>query len=222
MADAASAAGPIAPRRGDDLSRSGGRDRRCNDNIAQASNKVFVLRGDSWAELPSLNHARAAPAAATVGDRIVVTGGQNDKKIVPQTEVFDGTSWKQAADEPTPREHSAAVSDGSYFYVIGGRFLSSDKNSAAFDRFDPESGKWTSLPDMPNPHGSYGAAFIHGRIVAVGGEEPTQVIATADMYDIAESKWITLDSDAHPTARRGRRRGGQHRVLHRRRKPAHP
>jgi serine/threonine-protein kinase PknK len=163
-----------------------------NDNIAQASNKVFVLRGDTWEELPSLNHARAAPAAAVVGDRIVVTGGQNDKKIVPQTEVFDGTSWNQATDEPTPREHSAAVSDGSYFYVLGGRFLSSDKNSAAFDRFDPESGKWTSLPEMPNPHGSYGAAFIDGRIVAVGGEEPTQVIASADMYDIAEGKWITL------------------------------
>ena len=162
------------------------------DNIAQASNQVFVLRGDSWAKLPSLNHARAAPAAATVGDRIVVTGGQNNKKIVPQTEVFDGTSWKQAADEPTPREHSAAVSDGSYFYVLGGRFLSSDKNSAAFNRFDPESEKWTSLPDMPNPHGSYGATFIHGRIVAVGGEEPTQVIATADMYDITDNKWITL------------------------------
>jgi serine/threonine protein kinase/N-acetylneuraminic acid mutarotase len=163
-----------------------------SDNIAQASNQVFVLRGDSWAKLPSLNHARAAPAVATVGDRIVVTGGQNEKKVVHQTEVFDGTSWREAADEPTAREHSAAVSDGRYFYVLGGRFLSSDKNSAAFDRFDPESGKWTSLPDMPNPHGSYGATFIDGRIVAVGGEEPTKVIATADMYDIAENKWITL------------------------------
>jgi N-acetylneuraminic acid mutarotase len=170
-----------------------------SDNIAQASNKVFVLRGDHWGELPSLNHARAAPAAAAVGDRIVVTGGQNDKKIVPQTEVFDGTSWKQAADEPTPREHSAAVSDGSYFYVLGGRFLSADKNSATFSRFDPQSGDWTSLPDMPNPHGSYGATFIDGRIMAVGGEEPTRVIAVADMYDIADGKWTT--STPMPTPR---------------------
>ncbi|OBG29123.1 serine/threonine-protein kinase [Mycobacterium sp. 852002-51057_SCH5723018] len=163
-----------------------------SDNIARASNKVFVLRSGSWAELPSLGHARAAAAAAVVGDKLIVAGGQNDKKIVPQTEVFDGQSWKQAADLPTPREHLAAVSDGSYFYALGGRFLSSDKNSAAFERFDPKSGKWIALPDMPSPHGSFGAAFIDGRIVAVGGEEPTRVIAAADMFDIADGKWTTL------------------------------
>jgi len=130
--------------------------------IAQASNKVFVLRGDTWEELPSLNHARAAPAAAVVGDRIVVTGGQNDKKIVPQTEVFDGTAWHDAANMPTPREHLAAVSDGTYVYTVGGRLLSSDKNSAAFERFDPRPGTWTKLAAMPTPRGSYGATFIDG------------------------------------------------------------
>jgi len=33
---------------------------------------------------------------------------------------------------------------------------------------------------------------IDDRIVAVGGEEPTRVLGTAEMYDIAEAKWITL------------------------------
>ena len=91
-------------------------------------------------ELPSLRHARAAAAAAVVGDKLVVVGGQNEKQLVAQTEVFDGESWTQAADLPTPREHLAAVSDGTYVYAVGGRFLSADKNSAAFERFDPASG----------------------------------------------------------------------------------
>ena len=60
----------------------------------------------------------------------MVVGGQNAKQLVAQTEVFDGKSWKQSADLPTPREHLAAVSDGVYVYAVGGRFLSSDKNSA--------------------------------------------------------------------------------------------
>ncbi len=90
------------------------------------------------------------------------------------------------------REHLAAVSDGVYVYTVGGRFLSSDRNSAAFERFDPQSGEWVKLVDMPTPRGSFGAAYIDGRIVAVGGEEPTRVLATAEMYDIAETKWITL------------------------------
>ena len=50
----------------------------------------------------------------------------------------------------------------------------------------------TKLVDMPTPRGSYGATFIDGRIVAVGGEEPTRVLATVEMYDIADGKWSTL------------------------------
>ncbi|MGZ6780272.1 MAG: Kelch repeat-containing protein, partial [Mycobacterium sp.] len=76
-----------------------------SDNLADASNKVFVFRGGKWEELPTLLHARAASAAAAVGDKLVVVGGQDQKKLVPQTEVFDGQSWTEAADLPTPREH---------------------------------------------------------------------------------------------------------------------
>jgi N-acetylneuraminic acid mutarotase len=174
------------------------------ENVATPSNKVFVLRGGTWSELPPLTHARAAAAAATVGDKIIVVGGQADKKLVPQTEIFDGTSWKDAADLPTPREHLAAVTDGKYVYTVGGRFLSADKNSAAFERFDPETNEWVKqpeLPEMPTPRGSYGATYLHGRIVAVGGEEPTQVLAVAEMYDIAEKKWTKLTP--MPTPRHG-------------------
>ncbi|SPM40097.1 protein kinase, partial [Mycobacterium numidiamassiliense] len=163
-----------------------------SDSVANASNKVFALRGGNWVELPALTHARVAPAAAVAGDKLVVVGGQNAKQLVPQTEVFDGSSWKDAAALPTPREHLAAVSDGSYLYAIGGRMLSADTNSAALERFDPASGSWTKLTPMPTPRGSYGAAYIDGRIVALGGEEPTTVLNVAEMYDIADGKWSTL------------------------------
>jgi len=163
-----------------------------SDNLADASNKVFAFRGGNWTELPPLQHARAAAAAAVVGDKLVVVGGQDDKKLVAQTEVFDGKTWTQAADLPTPREHLAAVSDGTYVYTVGGRFLSADENSPVFERYDPASGKWEKLTNMPTPRGSYGAAFIDGRIVAVGGEQPTQVLSTVEMYDIASGKWREL------------------------------
>jgi serine/threonine-protein kinase PknK len=170
-----------------------------SDQLAEASNKVFALRGGSWVELPHLTHARAAPAAAVVGDKLVAVGGQNAKQVVPQTEVFDGSSWKDSADMPTPREHLAAVSDGTYVYAIGGRFLSADKNSSANERFDPQSGTWTKLVGMPTPRGSYGATYIDGRIVVVGGEEPTMVLNVVEMYNIADAKWSTLAP--MPTAR---------------------
>jgi serine/threonine protein kinase/N-acetylneuraminic acid mutarotase len=162
------------------------------ETLSDASNKVFAFRNGNWEELPPLQHARAAPAAAVVGDKLVVVGGQDQKQLVKQTEVFDGNSWTQAADMPTPREHLAAVSDGVYVYAIGGRNLSSDENYSAFERFNPASGSWDILAIMPTPRGSYGAAFIDGRIVAVGGEEPTRVLATVEMYDISSGKWSTI------------------------------
>lgn len=162
------------------------------DNIADASNRVFVFRSGAWAELPPLLHGRAAPAAAVVGDKLVVVGGQDDKQLVPQTEVFDGTAWTDAADLPVPREHLAAVSDGQYVYAVGGRLLTADENSSAFERFDPATGTWETLPELPTPRGSYGAAVVDGRIVTVGGEMPTRVLATVEMYDIASGTWSTL------------------------------
>jgi serine/threonine protein kinase/N-acetylneuraminic acid mutarotase len=162
------------------------------DNLSDASNKVFAFRNGAWEELPPLQHARAASGAAVVGDKLVVVGGQDDKQLVKPTEVFDGESWTQVADLPTAREHLAAVSDGVYVYAIGGRNLSADENSAAFERFNPASGTWDKLTNMPTPRGSYGAAFLDGRIVAVGGEEPTRVLATVEMYDISSGKWTTV------------------------------
>lgn len=163
-----------------------------SESVADASNKVFAFRDGKWSELPSMQNARVAPGAAVVNDKLVVVGGQNAKKLVTSTEVFDGEKWTTAADMPTPREHLAAVSDGVYVYALGGRALSADENSAAFERFDPEAGTWEKLTSMPTARGSYGAALVDGRIVAVGGEEPTRVLATAEMYDISTGKWTTL------------------------------
>ncbi|ORW92237.1 protein kinase [Mycobacterium szulgai] len=161
-------------------------------DFQQASNRVFVLRHGSWVELPGLKHARVAAAAAVVGDKLVVVGGMNGKQLVGETEVFDGNSWKDTASLPTPREHLAAVSDGTYVYAIGGRFLSIDRPSVAFERYDPQSGTWTRLLDMPTSDQSFGASFIDGRIVMVGGESATQVLGVTEMYDIADGKWSTL------------------------------
>jgi non-specific serine/threonine protein kinase len=162
------------------------------DNLsAVVSNRVFALRGGRWVELPRLNRARAAGAAAVVGDRIVVVGGQANDKLVPTTEVFDGKRWKTGADVPTPREHLAAASDGRFLYAVGGRHLSPSKNSPALERYDPAADRWERLPEMPTARGGLGAAIAGGRIYAIGGETPTDVMGTVESYDIAAKSWST-------------------------------
>ena len=156
------------------------------------SDGVYALRDGTWQKLPSLNHKRAAAGAAVVGDKIVVVGGQADGKLVPQTEVFDGKRWTDAARIPTPREHLGAASDGRYLYAVGGRELSADKNSGAFERYDPASGRWTELAAMPKPAGGVGVAYAAGRIVVVGGEGTTSASDDVQGYDIGRRTWSQL------------------------------
>ena len=132
---------PLHHLSGRHLQGRGGRDRRLGPERVEPHrrplDRVFALRDGAWVELPRLNHARAAAAAAVVGDKIVVIGGQADGKLVAPTEVFDGERWSDVADLPTPREHLGAASDGRYLYAVGGRKLAPDKNSRALERYDP-------------------------------------------------------------------------------------
>jgi N-acetylneuraminic acid mutarotase len=156
------------------------------------SDQVFVLGDEGWTEHSKMNHRRVAGAAAVVGDKIVVVGGQADEELVTTTEVFDGSAWIEAADMPTPREHVAAATDGRYLYAVGGRTLSSSKNLDALERYDPEKNQWTRLTQMPTARGGLGAAVVDDRLVAVGGEHSTGVFGTVEAYDIASDTWSPL------------------------------
>ncbi|MFB9705193.1 Kelch repeat-containing protein, partial [Rhodococcus aetherivorans] len=79
-----------------------------------------------------------------------------------------------------------------YAYAIGGRDLSADKNVATVERYDPATDTWTQLPDMPTPRGGLGVTHLDGRIVAVGGEEPTRVLADVEAFDLTTGTWSEL------------------------------
>jgi len=93
---------------------------------------------------------------------------------------------------PTPRDHLAAVSDGRYVYAVGGRMLSSDKNTGAVERYDPASGRWTKLPPLPTPRGDLGAAIVGHRLVTLGGESPTSVYGNVEAFDLVTRTWSEL------------------------------
>jgi non-specific serine/threonine protein kinase len=176
----------------------GGWTPRGSDPSAEISDRVFALRAGRWVSLPSLNRPRAAGAAAVVGDRIVVVGGQADGRLLDTTEVFDGRRWSVGESIPTPREHLAAATDGRFVYAVGGRALSPDKNTAALERYDPAGDRWQRLPDMPTARGGLGAAIAGGHLFALGGESPTRVMGDVESYDIAARDWSTAASMRTP------------------------
>ena len=65
---------------------------------------------------------RGGIAAANVGGRIVVVGGEESAGTIAEVELFDpGTRrWRGLPDLPTPRHGLGAVSRGDRVYVLEG------------------------------------------------------------------------------------------------------
>ena len=137
-----------------------------------------------------------------VGDKIVVVGGPGRRQArARRPRSSTASAGRIAADIPTPREHLGAASDGRYLYAVGGRDLSADKNAAALERYDPDSDTWTKLKSMPKATGSVGAAFVAGRVVAVGGEGVDEPSDAVQAYEVKQRAWSQLP--ALPAARHG-------------------
>ena len=175
----------------------GGFEPQGGEIIGVASARVLHLNQSltAWVEGPELHHARGAGAAAVVGNKIVVVGGRtagtSPAEVIP-TEVFDGTSWHDAAGIPVPGDHLAAASDGTYLYAVGGRRLEVTSNTAAVQRFDPVADRWIQLPAAPGKVSDAGAAIVGGRLIVVGGESIGTVFSTVWAYDLASSTWSSL------------------------------
>jgi N-acetylneuraminic acid mutarotase len=170
---------------------------------AAASNKVLYLdpAKGRWVAAPPLHHARSAAAAAVVDNEIVVVGGRTGGKSpgeVKQTEIFNGKSWKDAADIPVPGDHLAAVTDGTFLYALGGRTLEASAANNAVQRFDPATGQWTQLTHLPVANSDFGAAYVGGQLITFGGENGLKVFGNVQAYNLASKTWSALPNMADP------------------------
>jgi non-specific serine/threonine protein kinase len=131
-----------------------------------------------------------------VGNEIVVVGGRtgNPEQLVTQTEIYDGTGWRDAADIPMPGDHLAVTADSNYLYAVGGREFTAGSNVNVVQRYDPKADRWTILTPTPQPVSGAGAAIVDGRLIVVGSEGVTTVSGTVQAYDLTtpNATWTTL------------------------------
>jgi non-specific serine/threonine protein kinase len=171
---------------------------RGSNPIAGESARVWILNKDQhgWHAGPALHHARAAAAAAVVGNKIVVAGGRTGDrgKLVGPTEVYDGTSWHDTTAIPIPGDHLGAASDEKYLYVVGGEKLTSADVTAAVQRFNPATSRWTTPTHLQTAATNVGAAVIGGKLITFGGETVGSVLNTVRAYNLATTTWSDLSN----------------------------
>jgi len=115
------------------------------------------------------------PAAAVIGAKLYVFGGELSKQAHDDVQVVDlaaGTTTA-LAPLPAPRSQASAVTLGDAIYVLGGRTAGTVVDSVL--RFDPATGTTSVLGALPGPISDTAAGVVGGIAYLVGGERPGRV-----------------------------------------------
>ena len=97
---------------------------RVNGNSANNLdvNEVYDPGTNTWSRLAPLPTARSGIAAAVLGERIYVFGGENPEMVFNENEAYETASntWTRLAPLPTARHGLGAVTFGGVIYVLAG------------------------------------------------------------------------------------------------------
>ncbi|TDJ70258.1 MAG: hypothetical protein E2O39_10265 [Planctomycetota bacterium] len=179
---------------------------------------------DTWTEGDSMPWNAGSVQTCVIDGKLYAAGGIVGSSTVANVWRYDPAidQWDAGplADIPTPVNHAAAATDGTRFYVFGGR-AGPNEVQPGFDVvqiYDPGTNTWDSsgLGDStltPMPHGRGGtgrAVWYEGEFYVFGGEtndsgdvlaDPGQVFPQVNVYDPATNAW--REDLRMPTARHG-------------------
>jgi non-specific serine/threonine protein kinase len=160
--------GGVAVAHGGKIYVAGGRVPRGNDFA------VYDPAANQWEELPGLPSQRNHITGAAIMGRIHIVGGRLGNGLSPDKsdahEVFDPETrtWTTATPMLRGRSGINGVVAQGCFHVWGGETPTG--MTADHDYYDPRTGKWWSLRNMPIPvHGVVGSAYVDGLIWVTGG-----------------------------------------------------
>ncbi|HOZ49589.1 MAG TPA: kelch repeat-containing protein [Candidatus Hydrogenedentes bacterium] len=156
----------------------------------------------AWTALPPLPWPISGGGACVIGTKIYVFGGADydaeafytnrdrdgaNERRGARLIVFDtrnaNSGWQRLADCPgTPRWVAAVTAVGGKVYVIGGATGSPYCTVVDNWRYDPDSGAWSRLRDLPVASGNFpaGSVVFRERYIILGGGYQYDQIAGPD------------------------------------------
>ncbi|MBN1138616.1 MAG: PKD domain-containing protein [Anaerolineae bacterium] len=124
---------------------------------------------------------------------------------------FDPAGWQlEPIAGATPNQWAGGVvgfhpaAAGPVGYVVGGLAAGSSVINPDLQMYDPGTGTWTQLADLPNPRFSPAVGWIGGLLYAAGGYD-TLFAATGDLqvYDPGTNTWDNTTPPDMPVIRGG-------------------
>ncbi len=132
-------------------------------------------------------------SAVFLDERIFVFGGAYPQKgkLAPTAKVavFNTKTqrWFRASDMPTAKTTRAVVKD-SNIYVVGGYDRKTSLN--VFEKFDPRSNKWESLPPMPVGISAHSVTVVKDKLFVFGDYNN---LKSTYSYDFRNEQWEKIE-----------------------------
>ncbi|HVJ81838.1 MAG TPA: hypothetical protein VNC50_12295 [Planctomycetia bacterium] len=150
---------------------------------AGAETKAVAAKGPAW---PAIPVAVSSLGAATCGDHVYLFGGHATKTHTYALETTNGKlhrlslkdpakGWEELAEGPRCQGLALVAHDGKVIRIGGMQPRNKagepvDQISlASVSSYDPATGKWSPLPDLPAPRSSHDACMIGDLLVVAGG-----------------------------------------------------
>jgi len=160
-----------------------------------------------WLEGPALAEPRDEPRAIALGDSIYLVGGTLAiEEIGPDRYLLDATDeltrfdprtgrYEELAPLPQPLNHVGLTTYRGDIYVAGGygRRVDADTKKT-FYRYDPQTDRWTRLPDMPAPRAAGAVGILGHRLIWAGGGLDSVARSEVFSYDFRTGRWSQLPS----------------------------
>jgi N-acetylneuraminic acid mutarotase len=165
-----------------------------------ATDVFTVLTGDEW---PGSQTNTFLPGGfAVAGNKLYIIGSFNANAVPPvmtnQTWQFDptagvGSKWLARTPYPQMRGYVPAATIGGFIYTGGGSALDAGGalvDSAESYKYDPGSGAWTAIANIPRATGETRAVVMNGQMWVLGGgrtlPNPSNEV---DIYDPGTNTW---------------------------------
>ena len=106
-------------------------------------------------------------------------------------------SWSELVSMQTARWSPGVCAVGAHLYCIGGMDEDEDGGYvclASVERYDTESGRWTSLTPMPTPRSNPAVFVLQGNIYVAGGMNGEMWLNVVERYDPGTDSWDTVAS----------------------------
>jgi N-acetylneuraminic acid mutarotase len=185
--------------------------------------QIFDPSTSTWSTGANIPFATGSASTALINGKVYLAGGIVGASTVASAAVYNPVTnaWSSIASMPLARNHTAAGTDGTRFFVFGGRGPGSGDGNVVAEGFNdtqiynPATNTWvssssSSIAPLPQKRGGMGkAAFLGGEFYVIGGETTPSgtgqvagnVYNRVDVYDPVSNTW-RLDK-VIPTARHG-------------------